>query len=126
SACASPGVACGQREAAMRSRWFANCISALVVSLALFVSAPGSAAQWGEGIQDQASVHDLPNGTAPVLGQVRRGDWVPLSSEMAKDVYGEYWYKTRTEEGQYGYVRVEAVRGDSLVDAWYAAGYQER
>lgn len=94
----------------------------LAILFLCFVSASARAAQWAEVLRSDVPVHQLPNRTSPVIGSRSEGERVPVSDSTVRDVYGERWYKTATDQGEYGYVRAGAVRPQDIVRERLAAG----
>jgi hypothetical protein len=61
-----------------------------------------------------------------VIDRLPRGARLPVSDRMVKDVFGDYWFKTRLESGAYGYIPAKAIRTTTMLDEQRNAGLQER
>lgn len=97
---------------------------AAVAALLVFASA-AQASQWGEIMVADAPIHQYPNSTSPIVGTYSQSKVIPLSSEMVKDVFGDYWYQTRTEEGNKGFVSAKHVLTKESAELQVAVGVQD-
>jgi hypothetical protein len=58
---------------------------------------------------DGAEVHQFANASSPVLGTLKVDATITVSTDMIRDVRGEYWYKTKLDSGDFGYVRAKEL-----------------
>jgi len=82
-------------------------------------------AQWGEVIQDQAALHDLPHTSSPQVEFLEKGERVRLSDRLIQDVDGVYWYKARTRDQIWGYLKADHVKGSGLDVQMGSVGIQD-
>jgi hypothetical protein len=89
---------------------------------ALLLPAAAWASQNGLVTSLSAEVHQFPNASSPLLGSMPKNTKIRMSSDVVRDVRGEYWYKTRLPSGEAGYVRAADVKGDELERELKVAG----
>ncbi|MCC7441590.1 MAG: hypothetical protein IT285_08155 [Bdellovibrionales bacterium] len=99
---------------------------AALAGAALALALPGQAwaSQWATISAEEAPVHQFANGTSPVLGRFVRGERIPVSSDLIRDVFGDYWYQTLTQTGGKGFVSARHLLADKDRDAQDGMGLQ--
>jgi hypothetical protein len=65
---------------------------------------------------DEAVVLQSPNNTSLILERLKVDRLIMVSSEMVRDVDGEYWYKVKLGSGEFGYIRISDVSTPGLDD----------
>lgn len=115
-----------KRASGERSRWrtAVPAVAMLAVLASLAPVGSARAAQSAGVVHERESVHQFPNPTSPVVGEVSRDDRIQVSSESVRDVFGNLWHKTTLPEGGYGYIRAAGIRTDELVSTQRSAGVQ--